>query len=97
MANCFSEKIFPRKGVDIKNKAEEQEMKRVYRLEDLDCANCAAKMERAIGKIDGVSAVSVSFLTQKLTLEADEAHFEEIVDQVVKVCRKVEPDCRIIR
>ncbi len=72
-------------------------MKKVYRLEDLDCANCAAKMERAIAKIEGVSAVSVSFLMQKLSLEAEDARFEEIMDEVVRVCKKVEPDCRVIR
>lgn len=72
-------------------------MKKVYKLEDLDCANCAAKMERAIAKIDGVDGVSVNFLMQKMSIEAEESRFEEIMDQVVKVCRKVEPDCTIVR
>ena len=72
-------------------------MKKVYRLEDLDCANCAAKMERAINKIDGVQAASVSFMAQRLSVEADEARFEEIMERVEKVCRRVEPDCRIVR
>ncbi len=72
-------------------------MKKVYKLEDLDCANCAAKMERAIARIDGVEAVNVSFLMQKMSIEADEGRFDEIMEQVVKTCRKVEPDCRIIR
>lgn len=72
-------------------------MKKVYKLEDLDCANCAAKMERAIAKIDGVSAVNVSFLMQRLSVEADEERFEEIMNEIVKACKKVEPDCRIIR
>lgn len=71
-------------------------MKKVFKLEDLDCANCAAKMERAIAKIDGVTSVTVSFLSQRLTIEADEANFEGIMKEVVKVCKKVEPDCRII-
>lgn len=71
-------------------------MKKVYRMEDLDCANCAAKMERAIAKIDGVSAVTVSFMSQKLTVEADDARFDGIMKEVTKVCRKVEPDCRIV-
>lgn len=71
-------------------------MKKTYRLQDLDCANCAAKMETAIQKIDGVTAATVSFMTQKLTLEADDARFEEILGQVVKACKKVEPDCRIL-
>lgn len=72
-------------------------MKKVYKMEDLDCANCAAKMERAIHKIDGVNAASVNFLTQRLAIEADEERFEQIMDNVVKVCRKVEPECRILR
>ena len=72
-------------------------MKKVYRLEDLDCANCAAKMERAISKIEGVQSAGVSFLMQRLAVEADEARFEEIMERVEKVCRRVEPDCRIVR
>jgi len=71
-------------------------MKKVFKLEDLDCANCAAKMERAIAKIDGVTSVTVSFLSQRLTIEADETNFEGIMKEVVKVCKKVDPDCRII-
>ncbi len=72
-------------------------MKKIYKLEDLDCANCAAKMERAVQKIDGVNSASVSFMTQRMTIDADDNRFDEIMNEVVKVCRKVEPDCRIIR
>ena len=72
-------------------------MKKVYKLEDLDCANCAAKMERAVARIEGVSSVSISFMSQRMSIEADENRFDEIMDQVAKTCRKVEPDCRIIR
>ncbi|MDE5715657.1 MAG: cation transporter [Anaeroplasmataceae bacterium] len=72
-------------------------MKKVYRLENLDCANCAAKMERGILKIDGVSQATVSFLSQKMTIEAEDDRFEEIMDEVIKVCKKVEPDCIIKR
>lgn len=71
-------------------------MKKVYRLQDLDCANCAAKMERKIAKIDGVSEVSVSFLTQKLHIEANDDRFDEIMKEVQSVCRKIEPDCKIV-
>ena len=70
-------------------------MRKTYKLIDLDCAHCAAKMEAAIQKIDGVSEASVSFLTQKLTVEAEDDRFEEIMKQVVKACKKVEPDCVI--
>ena len=72
-------------------------MKKTYKLEDLDCANCAAKMERAVAKIDGVNEVNISFMGQRMSFDADESRFEEIMDQVVKTCKKVEPDCRIIR
>ena len=72
-------------------------MKKRYNLVDLDCANCAAKMEEAIKKIDGVNTATVSFLTQKMTVDADDARFEEIMDEVVAVCKKVEPDCEIER
>lgn len=72
-------------------------MKKVFRLKNLDCANCAAKMERSINKIDGVESASVSFMSQKLTIEADESRFDSIMDEVVKVCRRVEPDCEILR
>ena len=70
-------------------------MKKHFKLQDLDCANCAAKMENAIKKIDGVSDASVSFLTQKMTVDADDSRFDEIMKQVVKACKKVEPDCVI--
>lgn len=70
-------------------------MKKIYKLEDLDCANCAAKMENAIAKLDGVKHVSVSFLTQKMTIETDSEDQTELMKQVVKICRKVEPDCII--
>ena len=71
-------------------------MKKKFKLIDLDCANCAAKMEDAINKIDGVTAATVSFLQQKLTIEADDGRFDDIMGEVVKVCKKVEPDCTIV-
>ena len=71
-------------------------MKKRYKIVDLDCANCAAKMEGAIRKIDGVHDASVSFLTQKLTIDADESRLDDIMAQVVKTCKRVEPDCTIV-
>ena len=71
-------------------------MKKTYKLIDLDCANCAAKMENAIKKTDRVTDATVSFMTQKMTIEADDARFDDIVKQAVKVCKKVEPDCEIV-
>ena len=72
-------------------------MKKTYKLRDLDCANCAAKMERSIAGIEGVSAVSVSFISQRLTLEADDALFDAVLEKAEKLIRKIEPDCRIVR
>ena len=70
-------------------------MKKKFKLTNLDCANCAAKMENAIKKIDGVRDANVSFMTQKMTIEADDSRFDEIMEEVQSVCRKVEPDCSI--
>lgn len=71
-------------------------MKKTYMLEDLDCANCAAKMEEAVKKIDGVKSASVNFLAQKMTLEADDEAFDEILKKAIKTIKRVEPDCRVI-
>ena len=71
-------------------------MKKVYRLEDLDCAHCAARMEEKISKVKGVIAVEVNFLAQQLVLEAEDAPFEKVLKEAMKICRKIEPDCRVI-
>ncbi|BBF43224.1 heavy metal-(Cd/Co/Hg/Pb/Zn)-translocating P-type ATPase [Lachnospiraceae bacterium KM106-2] len=70
-------------------------MKKKFKLVDLDCANCAAKMEEAINKIEGVSKATVSFMAQKLTIEAEESQFERIVDEAQKEIKRIEPDCSI--
>lgn len=70
-------------------------MKKTFKLIDLDCANCAAKMEEAAKKVDGVKNVSISFMAQKMVIEADDERFDAIMKEVVKVCKKVEPDCEI--
>jgi copper chaperone CopZ len=70
-------------------------MKKRIKLIDLDCAACAAKMETAIQKIPGVNSVTVSFLTQKLTLDADDSRFDEILEQAAGACKKIEPDCKL--
>ena len=71
-------------------------MKKSYKLQDLDCANCAAKMETAINKIDGVNKATVSFMTQKLTIDAADERFDEILKEAVSAISKVEPACKII-
>lgn len=71
-------------------------MKKTFKIEDLDCANCAAKLENAVAKISGVDAVSVSFMAQKMTVEADDAVIDEVVSQILRTAKRVEPDCRIL-
>ena len=70
-------------------------MKKSFKLIDLDCANCAAKMQSAIEKLEGVKSVSVNFMAQKLTLEADDERFDEILKKAADCIKKVEPDCKI--
>ena len=71
-------------------------MKKTFKMEDLDCAHCAAKMEDAIKKLDGVANANVNFLAQKVTIEADDDKVDEVVKEAAKACKKIEPDCRII-
>ena len=72
-------------------------MRKAFKLQDLDCANCAAKMENAIKNIEGVKSASISFMTQKLVLEADDDRFEAALDEAQRACKKFEPDCVILR
>ena len=71
-------------------------MRKTFKLEDLDCAVCAAKMEKGIKDIDGVADASVSFMAQKMVIDADEDSFDEILKKAQKVIKSIEPDCRII-
>ena len=71
-------------------------MKKKFKLQDLDCANCAAKMEDAIKKIPGVNDANVSCMMQKMTVDAEDDKFDAIMEEVVRVCAKVEPDCKIL-
>lgn len=68
-------------------------MKKVIAMQDLDCANCAAKMECAINKIDGVNNAKVNFMMQKMTLDIEDEKAAEIIAEIKKVCKKIEPDC----
>ena len=72
-------------------------MRKAFKLQDLDCGNCAAKMENAIKNIEGVKSASISFMTQKLVLEADDDRFEAVLDEAQHACKKFEPDCVILR
>ena len=72
-------------------------MKKAFELDEIDCANCARELQDELAKLDGVKSVSVNFMTQKLTLEADDAEFEDVLQRVVDYTADAEPDCEIIR
>lgn len=72
-------------------------MKKTFVLADLDCANCAAKIENAVQEIEGVISASVSFMSGKLVLEAEEERFEEILDAAEKLIAKVDSDVTLVR
>lgn len=70
-------------------------MKKTYKVE-VDCANCAAKMEDVIKKIDGISSATLNFMTQKLIVEFDDGvEIDSVMQAAYKVCKKVESDCVI--
>ena len=70
-------------------------MKKTYRLEDLDCASCAAKIEDAVSKLDHVNSCGVNFMTQKLTIDIDDNYFDQTMKSVQKAIKKVDSDCSI--
>lgn len=72
-------------------------MKKAFKLDEIDCANCARELQDELAKLDGVQSVSVNFMTQKLTLEAEDGEFDEVLERVVEYTEEVEPDCEIIR
>ena len=72
-------------------------MRKSFKLDEIDCANCARKLEDNLSKIDGVDAVSVNFLTQKLTLTAADDVFDDVLNRVVARTNEIEPDCELIR
>lgn len=72
-------------------------MEKSFRLIDLDCANCAAKMERGINKIKGVNKCSINFMMQKMIIDIDDDKFESVMDEVEKTIKKIEPDCKVKR
>ena len=72
-------------------------MKKQFKLDEIDCANCARKLQEELAKLDGVDAVSVNFMTQKLTLSAADDRFDDVLGRVVALAAKIEPDCEIIR
>ena len=71
-------------------------MKKKYKIE-IDCANCAAKAEDAICRLEGVDSCSINFMAQKMTLEADEAVFCDVFERAVKAAKRIEPEFRIVQ
>lgn len=71
-------------------------MKKQIRISNLDCANCGAKIEREINKIDGVIEASLNFMAGRLILEYNEEKYDEIKEKVLKVAQKVEPDIQLL-
>jgi copper chaperone CopZ len=72
-------------------------MTKTFKLDQLGCANCATKMERKIGKLKGVNNAQVNFMFAKLTLDADDAAFDSVVDEAQQIISRIEPDCTIVR
>lgn len=72
-------------------------MHRSFKIQNLGCANCAAKMENDINKLDGVSKASICFMTQRLTLDADDTRFDDIINECDRICKKYEPETSITR
>ena len=70
-------------------------MKSKFKIQGLDCANCAAELERAIQKLAGIESVNISFITQKMDIEFDETRREEIMQNIKKTIKKEEPDVTI--
>ena len=72
-------------------------MEKSFRLIDLDCANCASKMEGKINKLKGVNKCTINFMMQKMTIDINDDIFESVMDEVEKLIKKVEPDCKVKR
>ena len=70
-------------------------MKKVFKIE-VDCANCANKIQDAVSKIEGVNSVTINFMTQKMIIDIDDDKFDEVFKLVVKTAKKVEPDFEVI-
>ena len=72
-------------------------MKKVYKLENLGCANCAAKMENSLKKLDGVNGASVSFMSARLTIDAEEENLPAILEKAQAIISKIERKCKIVK
>ena len=71
-------------------------MKKAFKLDEIDCANCARELQEGLAKLEGVTSVPVNFMTQKLALEAADAEFEDVLQRVIDYAEEAEPDCEIL-
>lgn len=71
-------------------------MKKAFKLDEIDCANCARELQEGLAKLEGVTSVSVNFMTQKLTLEAADTEFDDVLQRVIDYAEEAEPDCEIL-
>lgn len=71
-------------------------MKKIFKMNDLDCAHCADRMEQAIAKISGVNSVAVNFMAQKMVIDAVDEKFDDIMKQVQKEVKKVDSNCEVV-
>ena len=72
-------------------------MKKKFAIEGIDCANCAAKMEDAINKIEGINSATINFFAEKITIDTDDTNFDALVDEAEKACNKVDKGVTIKR
>ena len=73
-------------------------MKKIYKLDELDCALCGEKMQKAILDLKEVKDCTVSYITQKMTIEyEDNINEDDLYNKIKKICNKIEPDCKINR
>ncbi len=70
-------------------------MKKVFKIE-VDCANCANKIQEVLSKIEGVNSVTVNFMTQKMIIDIKDEVFDEVFKKAVKAAKKIEPDFEVL-
>ena len=72
-------------------------MKKAFKVKGIDCPNCAAKLEKNLNKIEGITKATVNFTTEKMTIEADDDKFEALLEEAVALMKKLEPDWEVVR
>ena len=67
-------------------------MKKAFKIRELDCAHCAQELEEAASKVAGVNKVRINFLSERMTLDAEDARFDAVLDEIKKIVKTIEPD-----